>query len=631
MCGITGFCDFTIRSSKALLGQMNDTLQHRGPDADGLYFEQTDAYTLGLGHKRLSIIDLSTNGAQPMHAEHLSIVFNGEVYNYREIKKELLDKGYTFISDSDTEVVLKAFDCWQHTAVYRFIGMFAFAIFNKKTQELHLYRDRAGVKPLYYSFHNGVLLFGSELKALMAHPALDKTLDMDALSFYLKSGYYHAPHTVFEYTKKLEPGHYLTLDIQRQQLSTTCYWNVVDFYNCPVRHVQEDELLHDTEQLMQSAFNYRMVADVPVGIFLSGGYDSSAVAALLQKDRTQKIKTFTIGFHEEGFNEAPFAKQVAHHLGTEHYEYYCTRKEAQDLLPQLPFYYDEPFADSSAIPTMLVSAFARKQVAVALSADGGDELFGGYGKYFGYSNPAHKLLKLPFALRRGLAPLASLLRYAPGLANAEIKAESLYEVLNARQAGRYFIEPRLFGRHSLHGTLLQPYETPSGAFNDFSLLAPHVDLLNSMLAVDYKTYMVDDILTKVDRATMSVSLEGREPMLDHRLVEYLATIPGATKTWQNKPKHLLRSIVHQYLPQKLMDRRKMGFGVPLVHWFKDELRDYFEIFLNEEELKADGIFNHYRVRKIRDVYNKNNNKSAEVAFAQLWHITIFRMWQKQWL
>lgn len=631
MCGITGFCDFTMRSSKDLLGQMNDTLQHRGPDADGLYYDQTDAYTLGLGHKRLSIIDLSPNGAQPMHFEHLSIVFNGEVYNYREIKKELLEKGYSFTSDSDTEVVLKAFDCWQHEAVHRFIGMFAFAIFNKKTQQLHLYRDRAGVKPLYYSFRNGILLFGSELKALMAHPALDKTLDRNALSFYLKSGYYHAPHTVFEYCKKLEPGHYLTLHIPRQQVSITCYWNVIDFYNRPARHVQEDELLFETEQLMQSAFNYRMVADVPVGVFLSGGYDSSAVAALLQKDRTQKIKTFTIGFHEEGFNEAPFAKQVAQHLGTEHYEYYCTRKEAQDLLPQLPFYYDEPFADSSAIPTMLVSAFARKQVTVALSADGGDELFGGYGKYFGYGNPAHKLLKLPYSIRNLLAPLASVVRLTPGITNAEIKAESLYEVLSAKQAGRYFIEPRLFGRHSLHDTLLQPFETPAGAFNDFNMLAPHVDLLNSMLAVDYKTYMVDDILTKVDRATMSVSLEGREPLLDHRLVEYLANVPGHLKTPGNRPKYILRKIVHQYLPPTLMDRKKMGFGVPLVHWFKDELGAYFDTYLNEQELQADGLFNVTRIRKIREVYRHGHAQTAEVAFTQLWYLLCFRMWQKKWL
>lgn len=632
MCGISGFCDFTGNSNEQLLKDMNDTMEHRGPDGDGLYFRAQDSYTLGMGHKRLSIIDLSNNGAQPMHFEHLSIVFNGEVYNYREIKKELQDKGYSFTSDSDTEVVLKAFDCWEHQAVHKFIGMFAFAIYNKKHNQLHLYRDRAGVKPLYYYFHQGLLLFASELKAFHQHPRFDKTLDINALSFYLKSGYYHAPETVFTHSKKLQPGHYLSLDLNTKELTTTCYWNVLTYYNAPVNKASEEEILFETEKLLQSAFEYRMVADVPVGVFLSGGYDSSAVAALLQKGRTQKIKTFTIGFHEQGYNEAPFAKQVAEHLGTEHYEYYCTRKEAQDLIPQLPFYYDEPFADSSAIPTMLVSAFARKQVTVALSADGGDELFGGYGKYFGFNNPMHNLIKLPYLLRKGLSPLATLVKHLPGVSNAEIKAESLYEVLSSKQAGRYFIEPRLFGRHSLEDTLLLPHTTHAGAFDDFNLLQPQVDTLNSMLAVDYKTYMVDDILAKVDRATMSVSLEGREPLLDHRLVEYLGAIPGNKKTPDNQQKYLLKKIVHQYLPKEMMDRKKMGFGVPLVHWFKDELGEYFERYLNEVTITADGIFNPARIKAIQHTYkNSTHPATSEVAFTQLWYLLCFQMWKERWM
>jgi len=630
MCGITGFCDFTMRSNKELLGQMNNTLQHRGPDADGLYYEQTDAYTLGLGHKRLSIIDLSPNGAQPMHFEHLSIVFNGEVYNYREIKKELLEKGYSFISDSDTEVVLKAFDCWQHEAVHRFIGMFAFAIFNKKTKQLHLYRDRAGVKPLYYRFRNGILLFGSELKALMAHPALDKTLDRNALSFYLKSGYYHAPHTVFEHCKKLEPGHYLTLHIPRQQVSTTCYWNVIDFYNRPARHVQEDELLFETEQLMQSAFNYRMVADVPVGVFLSGGYDSSAVAALLQKDRTQKIKTFTIGFHEEGFNEAPFAKQIAQHLGTEHYEYYCTQKEAHELLPQIPFFYDEPFADSSAIPTMLISAFAREQVTVALSADGGDELFGGYGKYLGYNRSVNHLFKIPFYIRKQLLPVCTFINRIPSLSNKEIKSESLFALLSSRNLARYFIEPRLFGERELSSLLVKQQIIPYGSFENFNDFNNSVDAFNQMLAVDYKTYMVDDILTKVDRATMSVSLEGREPLIDHRLVEFLSVIPSRMKLSRFGAKGILKSIVHNYLPIELMMRKKSGFGIPLHQWLSESIIAY----LNEEEtrkkIKLLEIFNFEYIDILINNFLKKDNNTKEYYFTKLYYIYSWLKWHDEW-
>jgi asparagine synthase (glutamine-hydrolysing) len=384
MCGITGFCDFTSRSDYSILTNMTDTLAHRGPDDHGYQiFHETDAI-IGLGHRRLSILDLSDLGRQPMHTpdRRYHIVYNGEIYNFSEIQHDLIQQyDITFKSQSDTEVILNAFQRWGIDAVHRFRGMFAFVIFDKAQKQLILCRDRAGVKPLYYYWYNNCFLFTSELKALHQHPSFSKELDLQGLNAYIKWGYIPAPHTIFKHTYKLHPGYFLTLDIKNRTINEAQYWNSMDCYNQPLLDISFDEAKNELERLFIQSFGYRMVSDVPVGVFLSGGFDSVAVAAILQKHRSEQLKTFTIGFEAHAYNEAPFAKKIADYLGCDHTEYICTPQDALTIIPKLPDIYDEPFGDSSALPTILVSEKARQDVTVALSADAGDELFAGYSKY----------------------------------------------------------------------------------------------------------------------------------------------------------------------------------------------------------------------------------------------------------
>ncbi|MCB0709080.1 MAG: asparagine synthase (glutamine-hydrolyzing), partial [Chitinophagaceae bacterium] len=358
MCGISGFVDFNKKSGKNILEKMNRTLHHRGPDGEGYGIFETDTSITGLGHRRLSIIDLSEGGSQPKTYKGLHITFNGEIYNYAEIKNSLVSKGHTFNSHSDTEVILHAYEEWGPAALQQFIGMFAFVIYDETNKKIFACRDRAGVKPFFYYYKDGLFLFASELKALLQHPGFTKEINTDAVAAFLQFGYVPTPNCIFNDTHKLKPGHYLLLNLQTKAIETTRYWNVYDAYNKPEVKISLPDAISETEKLLTSAFQYRMVSDVPVGVFLSGGYDSSCVTAILQKNNTEKIKTFTIGVPDVGLNEAPFAKEIAAHLGTDHTEYYCTQKEALEIVPQLPFFYDEPFADSSAIPTTLVSRIA---------------------------------------------------------------------------------------------------------------------------------------------------------------------------------------------------------------------------------------------------------------------------------
>ncbi|MGB0178327.1 MAG: asparagine synthase (glutamine-hydrolyzing), partial [Owenweeksia sp.] len=343
MCGFAGFVDFNKQTSEEVLRAVTDSLIHRGPDSSGYYFSETNNYSVGLGHRRLSIIDLSEAGSQPMHFENLHIIFNGEAYNFAEVRAELEKEGYSFVSTSDTEVVLKAYHKWGAEAVHKFIGMFAFVIYDDQKEQLLFFRDRAGVKPFYYYQKDGIVLFASEIKAFHQHPRFQKKLDHDSLSWYFKGGYIPVPHTIYQNCHKLPQGHFARLNLKTREITEEKYWDVIDFFNKGTIDISENEAIEQTEKLLKSAFNYRMVADVPVGMFLSGGYDSTAVTALLQSDRTEKIKTFTIGFKEEGFDEAPEARKIAEHLGTDHHEYYCTAQDALDILPTLPGLYDEPF------------------------------------------------------------------------------------------------------------------------------------------------------------------------------------------------------------------------------------------------------------------------------------------------
>ncbi|MEQ8575225.1 MAG: asparagine synthase (glutamine-hydrolyzing), partial [Fulvivirga sp.] len=522
MCGIAGFIDFTKSTSKDTLKSMTDQLLHRGPDDSGLFHEETDHATIGLGHRRLSIIDLSSSGHQPMMFNNFTIVFNGEIYNYKEIQESLRIEGYSFNSTSDTEVILKAFDCWGTKAVDRFIGMFAFVLYDKRKQEVFIFRDRAGVKPLYFYHKNGVMLFASEIKSFHQHPAFDKILDHDSLALFLQYNYIPTPYCIFKDTVKLEPGHFLKIDLKSKKVIKEKYWDVVDCYNQPKLDISYDEAVLETEKILKKAFLYRMVADVPVGLFLSGGYDSTAVAALLQSQSTDKLKTFTIGYAEEAFNEAPEAKKVAEFLGTDHTEQYCTAQDTAEILGQLPFIYDEPFADNSVVPTYLVSKLAKTKVKVALSGDAGDEIFAGYDKF----NRAIKFTKYPPALQSLMSAVMKkipsrkipVLNKTYNFATRYDKMQEIWEHQDPNVAMK--VISQFITETEARAYLQEDFVNKKTFFDIADQLSGENDGLNKLLAVDYKTFLLDNNLTKVDRATMAVSIEGREPILDHNILEF---------------------------------------------------------------------------------------------------------------
>ena len=631
MCGIAGFCDFSKKSSNDILKNMTDVLHHRGPNDSGYFWDENEYSQIALGHRRLSILDLSAHGHQPMSFEHLDIVFNGEVYNFKEIKQELLELGYNFYSDSDTEVILKSYHQWGIKAVDKFNGMFAITIYDKKIHKLIFIRDRAGVKPFYYYKKDSLILFSSELKSFHKHPDFIKNINKNSLCLYLQFGYIPEPHSIFGNSYKLKAGHYIEIDLKSQKFEEKKYWDVVDFYDKPKLDISQDETIQKTEELLKSSFEYRMVSDVPVGVFLSGGYDSSVVTAILQNQRSEKLNTFTIGFKEKGFDEAPYAKQVAKYLGTNHTEYYCTQKDALEIIPKLCEMYDEPFGDSSAIPTTLVSQLARKDVTVSLSADGGDEIFAGYSKYTTTMQYFNKFNSIPNSIKSlisfGMDNINP--KYIPIL-NKTYNFASRYEKINAILKAKDSIEAMKYT--SEYFTKKERDKLLKAGFDDLSTnfdikVANTNDEINQMLAIDYKTYMVDDILTKVDRATMSVSLEGREPLLDYRLIEFVSQLPSNLKYKDGDKKWLLKQITHKYLPKKMMDRPKQGFGVPLTEWFRDELKEYFMIYLDEKRIENEGLFDSKEIIRLRDSYLLGNKENVQ----KLWFLLMFEMWYEKWM
>jgi asparagine synthase (glutamine-hydrolysing) len=456
------------------------------------------------------------------------IIYNGEIYNHSEIRKQLENKGHQFIGHSDTEVILHAYAEWGYDALQQFIGMFSFVVYDGTKQKVFACRDRAGTKPFFYYWKNGLFIFGSELKALMKHPAFIKEINLDAAAAYMQYGYVPAQHCIFNDTHKLQAGHYLEFDLTIQEITTKQYWNVYDAYNKPALKISLPDAITETEKLLSNAFQYRMVSDVPVGVFLSGGYDSTCVTALLQKENTEKIKTFTIGVPHAKMNEAPVAKEIAERLGTDHTEYYCTEKEALEIIPQLPFFYDEPFADSSAIPTILVSKIAREKVTVALSAD---EIFAGYNRYDFAMKYGKKLQQTPAVLRKSLAALMNAIPAGSiPFFNKQYLFNSRYEKVKT-----FLKDPS--EKNIMLGITQQmtandiavlfkvPVKKLCSPFDSKELNADNFSTLAFMMAVDYQTYLPDDILQKVDRATMSASLEGREPFLDQRVIEWAAQLP----------------------------------------------------------------------------------------------------------
>ena len=633
MCGIAGFIDFNNSSSLEILKDCTNVLSHRGPDGEGYEFFQENNYQLGIGHRRLSVIDLSSGGRQPMWYKSFCIIFNGEIYNYEEIKIELENLGHLFISHSDTEVILHAWEQWKEKMVQKFIGMFAFVIYDKGKKELFCFRDRAGVKPFYYYWHNGLFLFASELKSFHKHPSFKKEINKQALHQFLQYGFIMAPLSIFIDSYKLPPGHFLNFNISFSTFKIVKYWDVYDAYNKPKLDITESEAKKRTEELLISACRYRMVADVPVGVFLSGGYDSTAITALLQSNQKEKLKTFTIGFYEEDHNEAKYAKKVAEYLKTDHTEYYCTTKEAQQILPDIPFFCDEPFGDSSIIPTSLVSKLARKDVTVALSADAGDEIFGGYNKYPLALDFLNKIDKLPLKKSAG-----KLLNYIPdSLLNQFTKSEAvslkkqrISDLLQNSNISTPIIMDQLlsqsYSNYQLQSLFTENIIKPETLFDKPEEINSLADL-DKMLAVDYKTYLPDDILEKVDRAGMSVSLEGREPLLDHRLIEFVAQLPEGLKIKNGDKKYLLKQIVNDYVPKELMERPKMGFGVPVFDWLRNELKYYIDEYMSEEDFKKHGLFKMEEIQAITYHFLKRDKNYNSL----FWYLLMFQMWYKKWM
>lgn len=636
MCGIAGFIDFNRRSKKDSLVKMTDCLSYRGPDASGYSFIEHESCHLGLGHRRLSIIDLSPLGRQPMLTSdgRLSIVFNGEIYNYAEIKKVLAGRGYAFASGSDTEVILNAYLEWGAEAVHQFTGMFSLAIYDAKEEILFLCRDRAGVKPLYYYWHNGIFLFASELKAFFGFPGFEKQIDPTSVYQFLQYSFVPAPYAIFKNTCKLEPGHYMTIDLHSRHMEKTQYWNVIDHYRMEKIKISEEEAIAELETKLKKACEYRMVSDVPVGLFLSGGYDSSLVAAMLQTGRTEKIKTFTIGFPEEKYNEAHYAKKVAEYLGTDHHEMYCTYDEARTIIPDLPYYYDEPFGDSSSIPTILVSKFARRNVTVALSADGGDELFAGYERYAVLMGLAARRDAIPAFARK---PLGMAMKNSPGFIRRALARGKNISDENMSKYSAFFgggidlVDMIDYANQSaMPGIIDRLVRLPANETRDIfdkGAIRRLPGRLDQLLAFDYLCYLPGDILTKVDRATMSVSLEGREPLLDHHVIEWVATLPDQLKYNNGIKKYILRQLVHRYIPPALMERPKMGFSIPLVEWFRKDLRYLFEEQLSAKALDRHGLMDTRMIQDELKIYYDGNSFN----FPLLWNILMFQLWYEKWM
>lgn len=617
MCGIIGYID---KAPSVELGlQMAKALKHRGPDHQGakLYAQNHCC----LAHARLSIIDLRAAANQPMEYGNLAIVFNGEIYNFKEIKEELKRLGHQFMLDSDTEVILHAYEEWGTSCVNHFIGMFAFAILDQEANELILFRDRAGVKPLYYYEHENCFMFASELKALYPHPDFHKELDLEGVALYFKFGYIPTPFSIFKGVKKLPPGTYLKYSISIRTCEIFNYWNVLDYYTLPKLTLTYEEAKEQLETILKSACNYRMVSDVPVGVFLSGGYDSVGVTALLQNERTERLKTFTIGF-PIGNNEAPIAKEIAHLLGTDHTEYICTPDDCKGIIPDLPYFYDEPFADNSAIPTILVSKLARRQVKVALSADAGDEIFAGYNSYTSlekqlkYLKTVVKsdLLSNLFMQISKITNPYSFLREKSECFAKLFKYEDYHRISVAFEGGGSLMQ-------SLFSKIINlPYPSPS-FLQDERLIKEPISIAQ---VIDYLNYLPNNILVKVDRATMSVSLEGREPLLDHRIIEFAAQLPEEYKYLDGNKKRIFKDIVNKYVPKEIMDRPKTGFSMPINNWLKDDLRFLVEDNLNDSMDKS--FFNIRFISQLKELFYAGKLGHEEKT---IWRLIEFQLWHKQ--
>jgi asparagine synthase (glutamine-hydrolysing) len=646
MCGLTGFVASNNNfpeNWRETLCAMAGQIAHRGPDSSGVWSDPGAG--VALAHRRLAILDLSPQGHQPMVSAsgRFVIVFNGEIYNYRQIMDDLIVLGHGFRGHSDTEVMLAAIEQWGiKDAITRFNGMFAFAIWDNQTSTLFLVRDRLGEKPLFFGVVDSQFVFGSELKALKAHPQWRGEIDTDALAMFMRYGYIPAPYSIYKQINKIRPGEILSVNFSGSAIKTKAeqYWSMTEVIKKANRNLivaSDDEMISGLEQLLLDSIRQQMVADVPLGAFLSGGIDSSTVVALMQSLSTQPIETFTVGFDYDGFDEAEYARKIAQYLGTHHTELYVDSNDALNVIPKLADIYDEPFADSSQIPTYLVSQLTRRHVTVSLSGDGGDELFCGYSRYFLVNNFWMKIAWLPVSLRKRFAdyvlgiPIDHLesrfswlrplfARYGQaGTAGDKIKKAAL--VVGAKSNAEFYSLLTSNWIDTL-GLLVSEndgeFEHPIFIRNlDFSQ-----DFVSHMMFSDTVRYLPDDILVKVDRAAMANSLESRIPMLDYRIVEYAWRLPLSVKYRNKQGKWILRQVLNKYVPQEMFDRPKKGFSVPMRSWLAGPLRDWTEELLDENRMREQGFFKPSFIREKwqEHLQGKRNWQS------QIWSVLVFQSW-----
>jgi asparagine synthase (glutamine-hydrolysing) len=645
MCGIAGMLGYEGMDGGQVVLPMVEAIRYRGPDDMGVWCDNRAG--IALGHARLSILDLSASGHQPMVSAdgRYVISYNGEIYNFAELRKELESRGTTFRGHSDTEVLLEAISRWGFdAAVRRFYGMFAFAVWDRETRTLFLGRDRLGEKPLYYGWAGNTFLFASELKALRAFPSFEPEIDRNALALLLRYNYVPTPHSIYQGIQKLPAG--TLLSVQAVPASTkpkpVPYWSLqgaVERGEADPFVGSDEEAIAQLDRLLSESVLLRMVADVPLGAFLSGGVDSSTVVALMQTHSRRPVKTFTIGFHEAAYDEAHHAERVARHLGTEHTQLYVTPAQARAVIAKLPVLYDEPFADVSQIPTFLVSQLARREVTVGLSGDGGDEIFGGYSRYCWGHRIWRNIAWMPAAVRTTASRMLNSV--SPGTWDALFGAARACLPRSAKVQHPGDKLQKLAGlltagsQRALYAGLVSIWREPEQVVLGATEPATAVDggdrwlasrdFREAMMFWDTTTYLPDDILAKVDRASMGVSLETRLPILDHSIVEFAWRLPLSMKIRRGRGKWLLQRVLEKYVPAGLIDRPKMGFGVPIDSWLRGPLRDCCEALLDGRRLRDEGFFN---PGPIRQKWTEHLSGRRNWQYL-LWGVLMFQMWREQ--
>jgi len=620
MCGIVGIVRNDGKSiDEELLTRMNNAIRHRGPDDDGFYVNGS----VGLGMRRLAIIDLK-GGAQPIHNQDRSswIVFNGEIYNYLELREKLEKLGHTFYTNSDTEAIVHAYDQFGADCPRHLRGMFAFAIWNERTQELFLARDRVGKKPLLYAHVNGQLIFGSEFSALLLHPDVSRDIQPEALDYYLSFMCIPAPLTAYRAIRKLEPGHWLRL--RKGEIELQRYWQP-DFTKKV--DLSEEEAGERTVEILRDAVRVRLMSEVPLGAFLSGGIDSSAVVALMSQESSERVKTFSIGFDEQDFSELHHAKRIAEHVGAEHHEF-IVRPDALEVLPTLVEHYGEPYADSSAVPTYYVAKETRKHVTVALNGDGGDESFAGYERYIAMGL-TEKYRRVPSFLRESVIKETVNLIPSSPLKRSRVKsAKRLLDAVALPRVDRYARWVSVFNDQTKQPLYSDHFREQTQAADATGILAEWfkrangIGVVDAMLLTDQMTYLPNDLLVKVDIATMAVSLEARSPFLDHHVIEFAASLPQNLKLRRLTSKYLLKKVLRKLLPSENLKRRKMGFGVPVGHWFRGKMQPFLrEVLLSEKALRR-GLFQPDEVRQLIELHVRGERDYSQ----QLWTLLMLELW-----